>query len=130
MMLIITLATGCNFDFGVLVLISSSKIWTYVNWTSQILPNLAFESLTTDFELLKHSYFISKSIMYFDGVAQLVFLSLFPCLYTNKRESLDRSERGVCCFRNVCNASRHISGHHAFSIYCSGKCISINPLNE
>lgn len=90
MMLIIALATGCSFDFGVLVLISSSKIWMYVNWTSQILPNLAFESLTTDFELLKHSYFIAKSIMYFDGVAQLVFLSLFPCLYTNKRESLDR----------------------------------------
>ena len=58
MMIIIGLPMGCSFDFGVLVLISSSKIWTStVKWTSQISISLALESLTVGFELLKTPHF-------------------------------------------------------------------------
>lgn len=64
-----------------------------------------------------NSAFIDQCMIYFIIVTQLVFLLLFPCLYANKRESRDR---GVCLFRNVCNVSGHISGHHRFD-YCRGR---------
>lgn len=41
-----------------------------MNWTSQILPNLALESRTTDFELLQHSFSYRPQQSVFDGVAQ------------------------------------------------------------
>lgn len=71
------------------------------------------DMLTTLFKLLKKMHLISWCIIYFDRGTPIVFFALFPCLYANKPEGCDR---GVCVFRNACNAVSHISGHQAFDL--------------